>query len=100
MIVLSPQAAPPGIARRAAAIPPPEPAWAARETELADLRAGPRSGRAHSGREGVRGLMAGHGAPPGSSWALRWTAAFIVVFGTLAMRLYDLKWPSRQHLTS
>jgi ABC-2 type transport system permease protein len=47
----------------------------------------PRSSRAHGGRAGVRGLMAGHGASAEIFWALGWSAAFIVVFGTLTMRL-------------
>jgi hypothetical protein len=47
----------------------------------------PRSSRAHGGRAGVRGLMAGHGASAEIFWELGWSAAFIVVFGTLTMRL-------------
>ena len=35
--------------------------------------------------------MAGYGAPAVICWALGWGAAFIVVFGTLTMRLYNRK---------
>ena len=53
----------------------------------------PLSSRAHSGGpiRGVRGVMAGYGAPAVIFWALGWGAAFIVVFGTLTMRLYNRK---------
>jgi ABC-2 type transport system permease protein len=39
----------------------------------------------------VRGVMAGYGASAASVWPIGWGAAFIVVFGTLTMRLYNRK---------
>jgi ABC-2 type transport system permease protein len=38
-----------------------------------------------------RGLMAGNGASGDILWVLGWGAAFIVIFGTLTMRLYNRK---------
>jgi ABC-2 type transport system permease protein len=38
-----------------------------------------------------RGLMAGNGASGDILWVLAWGAAFIVIFGTLTMRLYNRK---------
>jgi ABC-2 type transport system permease protein len=39
----------------------------------------------------VRGVMAGYGASAAIFWAIGWGAAFIVVFGTLTMCLYNRK---------
>jgi ABC-2 type transport system permease protein len=39
----------------------------------------------------VRGVMTGYGATAAIFWAPGWGAAFIVVFGTLTMRLYNRK---------
>jgi ABC-2 type transport system permease protein len=39
----------------------------------------------------VRGVMAGYGASAAIFWAIGWGAAFIVVFGTLTMRLCNRK---------
>jgi ABC-2 type transport system permease protein len=36
-----------------------------------------------------RGLMAGNGVSGDILWVLGWGAAFIVIFGTLTMRLYN-----------
>ena len=41
--------------------------------------------------KGVRGVMAGYGASAAIFWAIGWGAPFIVVFGTLTMRLYNRK---------
>ena len=42
--------------------------------------------RAH---QGVRGVIAGHGASAEILWEFGWGAAFIVVFGTLITRPYQ-----------
>jgi hypothetical protein len=53
----------------------------------------PLSSRVHSGGpiRGCAALMAGYGASAAIFRAIGWGAAFIVVFGTLTMRLYNRK---------